>query len=676
MQSGKRKREVSSCIPCYIRKQKCDRQYPCNRCSRRRQPELCTYYSFQTQALSLSALTDRSRDEDIQIEGDHWEQDNEGEGEPSDSSPVTCGTSRRRTESSSLAEAFGYYGQSEFNTMALVRKLVPEDDSPDAKDIAISNDIEAEVRKGLDMMLSRPILDFLVRYFVTEVNWIDQLLYPPWFLGQYQRWWRLDRISSVAEIEFAILFLRICCYASQFLPSPTYTIDSVKGVALADIRKSCEEIINVLTPICARLDPRGSLIRVQNIAFAGLASISVGRMNAFWEAVSCASRVAQQIGLHLDTVVSAHSVDEIEKEMRRRTFCNLYIWDSCLSKRLDRIPFLPDGLSADIMPRMRLLPDIDIEADAPDVFTERLLRAQLARFWRCHSPPRGSEYDAIAAEERYEKFGSTFLQNMPPAFALEPDKQWDERLPKLPMQRQLLHIAIFEFLCWNFRPTLLQQPDQVNLFPGYKQILIAHNKRALAVAALNLLQAVSTLHMLMGGSHTRFPGIIVPTFEAAVPLLCLCADQSFPGDIAEGRSHTIGMKTDPLGVRVSNVTRAECMQAARDALSSLQNLAEVSNMAEVGAWTLARLIGRVDSSPPLAQQVYGDANGAGDVAMQAAEAWNFDHMREYPLGGSQADFSFGNTGCAELGPNWEEVLRDLTGSSGLEEIGIVEGGHL
>lgn len=119
----------------------------------------------------------------------------------------------------------------------------------------------------------------------------------------------------------------MCCYASLFLPSPSHTIDSVKGVSLVNIRRSCEEVIKALLPISRQLDPRGSLVRVQYIAFAGLASISVGPMDAFWEHVSCASRVAQQIGLHLDSVLWPESMDGIEKEMRRRMFCNLYVWD-------------------------------------------------------------------------------------------------------------------------------------------------------------------------------------------------------------------------------------------------------------------------------------------------------------------------------------------------------------
>jgi len=56
-----------------------------------------------------------------------------------------------------------------------VQQLVHEDDSPDAKDIVISNEVATKVRKTLDMMPSRPILDFLVRYFVTEVNWFGLL---------------------------------------------------------------------------------------------------------------------------------------------------------------------------------------------------------------------------------------------------------------------------------------------------------------------------------------------------------------------------------------------------------------------------------------------------------------------------------------------------------------------
>ncbi|KAL8943099.1 MAG: hypothetical protein Q9216_001299 [Gyalolechia sp. 2 TL-2023] len=493
---------------------------------------------------------------------------------------------------------------------------------PYAKNIIISDEVAAQVRRVLEMMmLGRPILDFLVRYFVTEVNWfgtpsqvipfqdadlftshrIDQLLYPPWFLGQYQTWWSFDRFSSVADIESSILFLRLCCYASHFLPSPTHTIDGIKGVSLRDIRKSCEDNISVLGPIFARLDPRGSFIRVQHLAFAGLASTCLGQINASWEALSSATRAAQQISLHLGAIVWPSGVDELEKEMSRRTFCFLYMWD------------------------------------------------------RKRGPDKRSEYNAIAADERYESFCNTFLQTMPSIFALQPDKQWDRLLPTLPMQRQLLHMAIFESLCWNFKPVLFQKAEEVENLPKYKQILTPHNKRALAVAALKRSEGVSALHMMMGGSHTRYAEL--------------------PGEIAEGRSQT--MKTDPLSVGISNVTRAECMQAAHDALSSLQTLAEVSKMAETGAQTLGRLIRVVDSSSPVAQ-VYGHSSAAAmqtsPAAMQTSEVWSCDPMQEYVTGDTPANLPFGNN--TVNGPSSEDVLWNLPESLGPEDFGLLGAGHL
>lgn len=370
---------------------------------------------------------------------------------------------------------------------------------------------------------------------------------------------------------------------------------------------------------------------------------------------------------------------------------------------------------------MRLLREPDMGTEVPDVFTERLLRAQLARFLRNYTPKRGpvpetNKYDVVEAEERYEAFCSVFLPTIPPAFALaQPERRWDERLATMPKQRQLLHMAVFEFLCWNYRPTLLQPTD--GHIPGFKKVLVSHGKRALAAAALCLLESVSALHGLMGGSHTRFPGIISPLFEGAVPLLCLCADPSFPGPREEDKEPQPGpqsqsletvmkrMRSDPLGARLNSVTRTECMQAARGALATLKTLAEVSEMAQVGARTLERLINTVDgssssitTSPPTAPQGSsrvdavslegpdqhdGDnwtaATGQRDVAIPGAQPafdavsqWVYD-PETHPEGsvGYHPDFSFpaDDTGISVGGAmgaeSWEVFFRDFTGGFGL-----------
>ena len=305
------------------------------------------------------------------------------------------------------------------------------------------------------------------------------------------------------------------------------------------------------------------------------------------------------------------------------------------------------------MPRMHLVPNVD-DADAPEEFTERVLQARLADFWKSLGPRRGAEYDVIVAEERYERFCSEFLASLPPAFALQPTKEWDERLPMLPFQRQVLHTTIFDSLCHNFRPALLLDPSHVKCLPKYKQVLLSSQRRSLAVAALNVLRGVSALHALMGGSYTRFAGIIFATFEAAVLLVYLYLDQDFPGE--RGDSCPIAIKSDPLAAGMISLTRDKCTQAADEALDRLRTLAEVSSMAEVGARTLARLIGKATRLPVVAE--------AAEAPTQVVEAGSSVQLPEFSALDSLPDcFSLAASDVSNL--SWEALAMDFNIVSGL-----------
>ncbi|KAF2799144.1 hypothetical protein K505DRAFT_346071 [Melanomma pulvis-pyrius CBS 109.77] len=605
MQNTGKKRLVSTCIPCYTRKQRCNREYPCNHCARRRRPEGCVYSAQVNQTTSQQETgkekthTDKDRRNTSLSLGSasEWTQY---------TSPLPNSSS-----TSSLPKLFGYFEDSDSNTLALLRKVssfrkkdlgFDEDESHHTNSPVLLVDASDEVQRNIERFPDRPILDFLVQYFVAEVNWMDQLVHPPWFLVHYQQWWtKIDRLHRVIDVDFAVLILRICSYASQFLPSPSYTLDKIRGVLLADVCSTCDEIADNLTAICSHLDDRGSLFRVQHLAFLGLRRQNEGRTSAFWEALSRAIQVAQNIGIHSNRSTSNHCFDELEKEMRRRTFCSLYVWDTHLSRKLDRIRFLPNSIGHGNWPQMRLVyctNGVETEADAPEEFTERLLQARLSDFWGRFSSTQGDEYDMTAAEERYEKFRKEFLMTLPTAFALQPNKEWDNRLAKLPLQRQLLHIAIFDSLCWNFRQLLFHSPNDILNLPAYKLVLLASQKRSLAVAALHVLDGVSALHAMLGGCHTRFVGLVFSTFEAAVLLVSLCLDPSFPGDYHDGPSMaTIKThKADPLRAGMADVTRDTCLQAVQDALSRLSMLAEVSNIAEAGTQTLTRLLGKMTIS--------------------------------------------------------------------------------
>ncbi|KAI0864624.1 hypothetical protein F4860DRAFT_501254 [Xylaria cubensis] len=610
METSRRKREISSCIPCYKKKQKCEN------CTRRRQPELCAYYPPQ------AALSPGNQGTTISLYGLDSLTSQPSSVQPTSVSSVSTPFPLETTELSSVVGLFGYSEGSKSNTLALVQRLGI---SVKERNTSFPAEIVPEIQTALGQIPSRPIIDCLLQYFVAEVNWIDQLVYAPWLLARYQKWWEMTKEYSVNDIEFAVLFLRVCSYTSQFLPSQSYRSNNIKGVELVDIRDICSSVANILDTICSKLNGRGSLIRVQHLAFAGLGFLFQGQMNDFWAKLSCSVRVAQRIGVHLETSLLDGDTDQFEKEMSRRTFCSLYVLDSVLSFRMDHRSLFPDHLKAGNLPQMHLVPEAEYSADAPDAFTERVLQVKLVDFWKRQSLTTGLDYDVLAAQERYDKFVAEFLPTLPSVFFLEPDKRWDSRLPKLGLQRLIVHMAIFDSLCYNFRSVLLQTPSQIELLPGYKQVLLSSHKKALASAALKVLECSSVLHDMMGGPHNRYPGTIIPTFEAAVPLLWLCTDSRFLEDIMNvplitGTPH-------PLSTGMASLSRHTCMQAAKDAVDRLNVLAEHSKPADAGARALAFLIARIERSSTQSHR-QSESTETIDSAIQMVEIWKEGQLED------------------------------------------------
>lgn len=411
-----------------------------------------------------------------------------------------------------------------------------------------------------------------------------------------------------SDVEFAILVLRICSYATSFLPSPAYTLDKIRGVLLSDIRTMCEVAAENLEAISTAADSRGSVVRVQYLALLGLQYQVEGKAKAFWEVLSRAIRVAQDVGMDRlrpssTTLAKGSEDDALERESECRTFCNLYIWDSLLSRQLDREPFLRGPLSPETQPRLHgnvlankpehmILDDAD---GAPDPFTERLLQADLADFWRrtTSSEENEKDDDMVAAEDRDERFYSDFVRQLPPVFALtEPDKAWDGRFSKLALQRTLLHIAIYDSMCWNLRPPMMRQP--VPSLPAYKSVMLSCQKKKIAAAALHSLEAAAQLHVLLGSCHTRAAAIISSTFEASVILVYLVTDPTFLDGQRQGQQqsqlHAPLEAADPLQTRIGRVTHTACAAGIKAALRRLQMLAEASGLAEVAANVLSQLL--------------------------------------------------------------------------------------
>ncbi|KAL4787649.1 hypothetical protein BJX76DRAFT_345512 [Aspergillus varians] len=578
MQQGGRRRKVTTCLPCNLRKQKCNRQYPCNHCTRRRRPEECVYKSAPARPLAPETASRFSDNNNAQPAKQA------GVAERSPIAPLYA-EQRPSNQHAPVAKCFGYFEDSPSNTMALLQSWdMTEDADADKDKISEPPQIFNRINSDLERMPRREIINSLIQYFVTELNWIKQLVHAPSFLTHYQQWWATKTPLPVSNVEFAVLILRICSYATQFLPSQWYHDGLL--LSLTDIRNSCVEVADSLSEACIALDWKGSLVRVQHLLFAALNSSCEGRTDSFWEGIASACRAAQKAGVH--TAAISGGTDELEKEMQRRTFCNLYLLDSHLSRQLDRIPFLPDtALTTEMLPQLRLSSE---PAPAPEPFTERLMQVHLGIFWRTtNQSHKNTPYDPTRAEQRYELFCTTYLPLLPPSLSLTPALQWDTTPSgpsKLPMQRQLLHIAILDSIASNFRPLLLLTESQKALLQPYKRVLLQSQKQKLAHVAMDELSAISTLHSLFDGGYTRFAAIIFNSFEASVLLLTLSSQPDFPFT-------ETGTETVVLGRRVSRVlSRRGVLQAVEKALGRLRMLGEVSEMAAEGARVVEKLLGR------------------------------------------------------------------------------------
>ena len=158
---------------------------------------------------------------------------------------------------------------------------------------------------------------------------------------------------------------------------------------------------------------------------------------------------------------------------------------------------------------------------------------------------------------------------------------------------------------------------------------------------------------MMGSSHTRFAGIIFPTFESAVSVY-LRLDQKFPGERRD--SHPAVINADSLATGMVNLARNQCMQAADGALGRLRKLAEVSDMAEVGARILARVIGKATRSPVMAQVT--------ETSAQVAKTWTSVQLPD----DSALDFlpdMFAVAASDVSDTSWGTLAMDFNGVSGL-----------
>ncbi|KFA51572.1 hypothetical protein S40293_03969 [Stachybotrys chartarum IBT 40293] len=567
----RKQRVVSSCIPCYNRKQRCNRLYPCNHCTQRRRVEECTYVSHPQpsspvqERVQVGVGAQEPQSGDQHLETRRWQN--------SDSS------NQDAEGQTSVTDAFGYSEHSSSNILSILRQHGADEMDTRRNTTLCAKTVEA-ARQELSRMPARPILDHLIQHFIRDVNWIHQLVHSASFLAGYNRWWTVNPVNQLADIEFAVLILRIGAYSSQFLPSPAYTADEIRGRSLSDIRHHCTEGAEALEKICVQIDGTSSLVRVQHTSFAALCQQCAGDMRSFLPTLGRAISMVQLLSNHTEPYNTSEDSNFFMAELKRRVSCSLYVVDKL---------------------------EVAVEMQGrkvPGPYMGQLLQAKLAQFWGRGRPKmNGSEeYDPAVLEQKYETFVTGFLGTLPASFALKPSTELDGLVPNLVRQRLLLHIAVYNYICNIFKPLLQLETAYKRSLPRYKRAIVRTQKQRLTRTALGMLETVKALYMLLGSTHTRLHSITFYTFEATVLLSCVCSasDDDLGAEVEEGgldgfncSDFSFCHPVDPLSAEEVDISQARCSEAISEAHKRLEILSDCNAMAEVGARAIRKHLGRV-----------------------------------------------------------------------------------
>ena len=215
-----------------------------------------------------------------------------------------------------------------------LRQLCPKYSLLDEEEVAhptkgqIPEALVPQVTLYFQRIPSRSAVDCLVRMFFEGVNWIHGFIEPKRFFSHYGSWWTKFSSRCANDVEFGILILRVCAYSAQFLPSRSYTADTIHGVPISTIRESSHRIAIELAQICEMAGAMRSFTGVQSHCLLATYLKNEGRMEDAWNLMGIIINTAFSLGFHVESAprIPSH-IDELEREMRRRVFCNLYIWD-------------------------------------------------------------------------------------------------------------------------------------------------------------------------------------------------------------------------------------------------------------------------------------------------------------------------------------------------------------
>ncbi|KAH8697821.1 fungal-specific transcription factor domain-containing protein [Talaromyces proteolyticus] len=615
-----RNRPTKSCLECNRRKQKCDRKSPCRHCISRGVAGRCIYQEQPKQPINQT----------------------------SNKKPASHGSEGSESNASDFEESsdLGYttHGSGALREIEKIASFPPP---------------KARVgRGGSTCLLNRHIIqqslphktvmDLLTRTFFKEINRVYEVVYEPIFWRDYDEWWSKpdNNDSDINKLDFALLMIRICILSTHILAVTDRDITSQNNL-LAEYSQSPGKLENNLCCLAADLESKRpqkhSFLVVQHMFFRVCYLKNKGKIKHSWFVLADTVKEAHEIGLHLEDTLTL-DMSELDRELRRRLFWSLYVWDRFMCTFLGRWPLIPED-HCDIS-----LPHDSIQAitTTPEVlthFTDRLYHIHVARFI---SKTMGSkswkmdQYDPVVVAQNHARFEKEILCKLPRALSLTmADTSWDVAFPVLAVKREDLHLSLYAAVAGLYRGFTNpweQNTNSDNVQEEEPSVLVITYFERLITELCNILDSSMRLYeMCQNNPHTEGLFMIPMSMVEALSQIGLCFRAAESQKAAKW-----AMRNAEWARAINYRLQFDVCKKFGAAYAVLKHQSQNSRIAKQGMLILSELASQIQSFSNSGKSIFANIQSSpteeGLSFTTGNVAWeNMDQVPAFPLDQSTID---------------------------------------
>lgn len=567
--NSKRQRVHFSCTECHRRKQKCNRQTPCQHCIARKIPERCKTFqpgedpadllgrvtrmektmqeNFQKMFGMMkhfsSGIVDSTQIQQVQAEAAGSEAGDEVLGESHSPKTIQYSPSKQVSmKIDNLLDTFS--GAQSAGDFTDPTRLIEGATDLDALMYEYGA-TESITQALLSIFPSRELADALMDHFFSDINWLRQPMSQRRTRVIYDEFWASGPKLTANNINcyacLVILMATAICSIEQcsLLPEDPRAIRLMARRLFYAGRRAL---------LASTMLGREDLQQVMGYSLASRYLLLDRRITEAWTCVSNAVKTAHSIGLHRDGT-KLH-LSKTETDVRRRTWSFVYFTDRNLCMNLGRPTQIDDNVvdtlppneddDLDIFPEMfaPALPLKNNAGPAPSPLSYTMHRHRLAvimgkiisTYQNLHSPAHYGDIISIDKElEQHRRDLPTYFRSdiNKRGDLFHVDTSWDDELPFVPIHRYLLESEIDHIRVSLHRPYLLRTSNKAGHRYDYSRrscIAAAHRNILLRRDIIGQLQmkfgynnVPKAYHLHLGTYKTLNSLIIIGMYLLVTP---------------------------------------------------------------------------------------------------------------------------------------------------------------